>query len=97
MKTYRIGWVLCAESAIFGYGRRYLGGLEEHLPDVFVHRVKELSQHLVFSRVKLPYMLSPSLTRKDPADEHDLDHVDKLDFLAYLVFNTALESGQLHR
>ena len=29
---------------ILGYGRRYLGGLEQHLPDVFVHHIEELSR-----------------------------------------------------
>ena len=62
-----------------------------------MHRVEELSQCLVLGRVKLTHIECPSLTREDPAEEHDLDHVDKLDFLAYLVFNTVLESGQLHR
>ena len=52
--AYRIGMALCAESAILGKGRRYLGGLEQHLPDVFVRRVEELSQHLVFGRVWSP-------------------------------------------
>ena len=80
---------------IFGNRRRYLGGLEQHLPDVFVRCVEELSQRLVFGRVELPHIKCPSLTREDPAEEHDLDHVDKLDFLAYHVFNTVLESSQL--
>ena len=89
--------VLRAESAILGKGRRYLGGLEQHLLDVFVRRVEELSQCLVLGRVELPQIECPSLTREDPAEEHDLDHVDKLDFLAYHVFDAVPESGQLHR
>ena len=97
MKTYRIGWALCAESAILGYWRWYLGGLEQHLPDVFVRRAEELSQRLVFGRVELPQIADLSLTLKDPAKEHNLDHVDKLDFLAYHILNACLESGQLHR
>ena len=95
IKTYWIGGVLCAESVILGYGRRYLGGLEQHLPHIFVHRIEELSQRLVFGRVKLPHIEGPSLARKDPSEEHDLDHVDKLDFLAYHIFDTVLESDQL--
>ena len=77
---------LCAESAILGKGRRYLGGLEQHLPDIFVRRVEELSQRLVFGWVELPHIECPSLTRKDPAEEHDLDHIDKLDLFGYHVF-----------
>ena len=89
--------VFRVESVIFGYGWWDLVGLEEHLPDVFVHRVEELPQHLVFGRVELPQIVSPSLTRKNPAEEHDLDHIDKLDFLAYHILDAAMKSGQLHR
>ena len=45
---------LYAESAVLGKGRRYLGALEQHLLDVLVRRVEELSQHLVLGRVELP-------------------------------------------
>ena len=37
------------------------------------------------------------MTREDPAEEHDLDHVDKLDLIVYHIFDTVLESGQLRR
>ena len=87
---------LCAESAILGEGRRYLGALEQHPPDVLVHRVVELSQRLVLGRVELPQIECPSLTRENPAEEHDLDHVDKLDFLTHHVPDVGLESGQLY-
>ena len=40
--AYRIGMALRAEPAILGKGRRYLGGLEQHLPYVLVRRVEEL-------------------------------------------------------
>ena len=62
-----------------------------------MRRVEELSQRLMLSRVELPQIECPSLTREDPAEEHDLDHVDKLDFLAYHVPDAGLESGQLYR
>ena len=88
---------LCAESAVLGKRRRYLGALEQHLPNVFVHRVEKLSQRLVLGRVELPHIECPSVTWKDPTEEHDLDHIDKLDFPAYHIFNTVLEYGQLHR
>ena len=97
IKNYRIGGAPGAEFAIFGYGWWYLGGLEQHLPDVLVRRVEELSQRLVLCRVELPQIECPSLTREDPAEEHDLDHVDELDFLAHHVFDACLESGQLYR
>ena len=96
-KTYRIGWALCAESVIFGYVRWYLGGLEEHLPDVFVRHAEEFFQRLVFDQVELPQIANPSLTRKDPAEEHNLDYVDELDFLAYHIPDAGLKSGQLFR
>ena len=82
---------------ILGSGRRYFGGLEQHLPYVFVHRVEELSQRLVFGRIKLPHIECPSLTREDPAEEHDLDYVDKLELLACHIPDTFMESVQLHR
>ena len=88
---------LCAESAVLGKGRRYLGALEQHLPDGLVHRVEELSQRLVLGRVKLPQIECPSLTREDPAKEHDLDHVDELYFLAHHFPDAGLESGQLYQ
>ena len=88
---------LCAESVVLGKGRRYLGALEQHLPDVLVHRVEELLQRLMLGLVKLPQIEYPSLTREDPAEEHDLDHVDELDFLTRHVPDAGLESGQLYR
>ena len=83
--------------AILGRSWPRLVGLEEHLSNVFVRAADELQQGLVLGRIILPQMASPALARKDPAEEDDLDHVDKLDFLAYHSFNTVLESGQLHR
>ena len=88
---------LCTESTVLGKGRRYLGALEQHLPDVLVHRVEELSQRLVLGRVELPQNKCPSLSREDPAEEHNLDHVDELDFLVRHVLDAGLESGQLYR
>ena len=60
-----------------------------------MRRVEELSQRLVFGRVELPHIKCPSLAREDPAEEHDLHHVDKLDFLAYHILDAVLESSQL--
>ena len=88
---------ICAESAVLGEGRRYLGALEQHPPDVLVCRVIELSQRLVLGRVELPQIECPSLTWEDPAEEYDLDHVDDLDFLARHVLDAGVESGQLYR
>ncbi len=88
---------LCAESAVLGEGGRNLGALEQHPPDVLVRHVIELSQRLVLGRVELPRIKGPLLTREDLAEEHDLDYVDKLKFLACHVPDTFLESVQLHR
>ena len=55
-------------------------------------RVEELSQRLVFGRIELPHVECPSLTREDPTEENDLDHVDKLDLLAYHIFDTVVSS-----
>ena len=88
---------LCAESAVLGEGRRYLDALEQHPPYILVRRVVELSQHLVLGRVELPQIECLSFTRENPAEEHDLDHVDELDFLVRHVLDAGLESGQLYR
>ena len=60
-----------------------------------MHCVKEPGQSLVLGRVELPQVKSPSLTREDPAEEHDLDYVDELEVLADQLFDADLESGQL--
>ena len=70
---------LRAESAILGSGRVDLGALEKHLPSIFVHCVEEPGQSLVLSLVEFAQIKSPSLTREDPAEEHDLDYSDKFD------------------
>ena len=57
--------------------------------------IKEPGQSLVLGRVELPQVKSPTLTREDPAEEHDLDHIEKFDLLAYHIFDAVLESGQL--
>ena len=59
--------------------------------------VEEPGQSLVLGWVELPQVKSSSLTRENPAEEHDLDHVDELDFLAHHVLDAGLESGQLYR
>ena len=59
--------------------------------------VKELGQSLVLGRVELPQVEGPSLTREDPAEEHDLDYVDKLNLLVHQVSDAGLESGHLFR
>ena len=84
---------LCAESAVLGKGRRYLGALEQHPPDVLVRCVIELSQRLVLGRIELPQIECPSLAQKDLADEHNLNHVDKFNFIVHHVLDTGLESG----
>ena len=82
---------LRAESVILGGGCRSLGALEKHLPGIFIHCVEEPAQSSVLRRVELPQIEGPLLTRDDPAEEHDLDHVDKVDLLGHQV----LESGHL--
>ena len=84
---------LRAESAILGSGCRSLGALEKHLPGIFVHRVEELAQSSVPRRVELPQVESPLLTREDPADEHNLDYVDKFELLVHQGLDACLESG----
>ena len=95
--AYRAGLALRAESAILGSGRVNLGALEKHLPSIFVRCVKEPGQSLVLGRVEFPQIKSPSLTREDPAEEHDLDYVDEFNLLVHEVLDAGLESGHLFR
>ena len=82
---------------VLGYGRRYLEGLEQRLPRVFVLHAVEPLKRLVFGRDELPQIDCPPLARQNPANEHDLDHVDKLDVLVLHAFDTGDESDQLCR
>ena len=95
--AYLAGLTLRDESAIFGSGCGVLGALEQHLPGIFVRSVEEPAQGLVLCRIKLPQVECPFLAREDPADEHDLDYVDKLELLVHQGLKTGLESGQLLR
>ena len=95
--AYLAGLTLRAESTIFGSGCGGLGALEQHLPGIFVHSIEEPAQGLVLCRIKLPQVKSPSLTREDPADEHDLDCVDELDLPVYQIFDAGLKSGHFCR
>ena len=95
--AYLVSWTLRAESTIFSSGCGGLGTLKQHLPNIFVCSIEEPAQSLVLRRIKLPHIEAPSLSRENPADEHDLDHVDKIDFLAYHILDAGLESGQFDR
>ena len=85
------------KSTVLGYGRRYFGGLEQRPPRVFVLHAIELLKRLVFGRNELPQIKHPPLARNNPANEHDLDHVDKLDVLVLHILDTVFEFGQLRR
>ena len=93
--AYLASRTLRAESAIFGSGCGSLGALEQHLPGIFVCSVEEPAQGLVLCRIELPQVEIPLLAWENPADEHDLDHVDKLEVLVHQGLETGLESGQL--
>ena len=49
----------------------------------------------MLGRVKLPQAEIQLLAWEDPADEHDLDYVNKFELLAHQVLDACLESGQL--
>ena len=95
--AYLAGLTLRAESVIFGNRCGSLGALEQHLPGIFVRSVKEPAQGLVMCHIKLPQFEGPLLAREDPAYEHDLDYVDKLEILVHQLWDVSLESGQLFR
>ena len=85
------------EPTVLGYERRYFGGLEQHLPRVFVLHAIEPLERLVFGQDELPQIECPPLARQNPANEHDLDHVNKLDVLVLHALDAVDESGQLRR
>ena len=87
---------LRAESAILSSGCGSLGALEKHLPGIFVRRVEEPTQSSVLRRVELPQIEGPLLTREDPADEHNLDYIDKLELLVHQGLDAGLQSSHLY-
>ena len=93
--AYLASRTLRAVSAIFSSGCGGLGALEQHPPGLFVRSVEEAAQGLMLCRIKLPQIEVPLLAGENPADEHDLDHVDKLELLVHQGLETGLESGQL--
>ena len=93
--AYLAGLTLRAESVIFGSGCGSLGALEQHLLGIFVRSVEKLAEGLVLCRIKLPQVEGPLLAWEDPADDHDLDYVDKLEILVHQLFDAGLKSGQL--
>ena len=95
--AYLASRTLHAESAIFGSGCGSFGALEQHPPGSFVRSVEEPAQGPVLCRIKLPQIEVPLLAGENPADEHDLDHIDKLELLVHQGLETGLESGQLFR
>ena len=96
-KAYLAGRALGAESAVFRRGSGGFSALEQHPPGNLVRRVEEPAQGPVLCRIKLPQIEGPLLAGENPADEHDLDHVDKLELLVHQGLETGLESGQLLR
>ena len=85
------------EPTVLGCGRRYFRGLEQRRPRVFVLHAVEPLERLVFGRDELPQIECPPLAWQNPANEHDLDHVDKLDVLVLHALDAVLESSQLCR
>ena len=77
--AYLASRTLRAESAIFGSGCGSLGALKQHPPGLFIRSVEEPAQSLVLRQIKLPHIEVPLLAWENPADEYDLDYVDKLE------------------
>ena len=60
-------------------------------------RIEEPAQSLVLQRVELSQIECPFLAWENPADEHDLDHVDEPELIAHQLLDAASESRQLLR
>ena len=82
---------------IFGLLWPHLVGLEEDLPNTFERNAEEVLQGLVLGRIELPQIAGPALAWKDPAKEHHLDHIDKLDVLVDHALDAHLQRRQLVR
>ena len=59
--------------------------------------VEEPGQSLMLGWVELPQAESPSLTRENPAEEHDLDYIDEFNLPVDQVFDAGLKSGHFRR
>ena len=86
--AYRTGLALRAESAILSNRRGDLDPFEQHPLGIFMSRDEEPVQSSMLRRVELPQVELPLLAQEDPADEHNLDYVDKLELLIHHVLNT---------
>ena len=82
---------------VFGLLRPCLVGLEEDLPDTFVRDAEEVLQGLVLDRIEFLQIAGPTLAWKDPAKEHHMDHIDKLDVLVDHALDAHLQRCQLVR
>ena len=89
--------MLRAESAIFRRGCGSFGALQQHHLGAFVCRIEEPSQRLVMFRIELPQIECPFLAWENPADEHDLDHIDEPELIVHQLMDTGSESRQLLR
>ena len=78
-------------------GIQFVGVRPGQAPDAARALRHDAQGRLVLGRVELPQVEVPLLAQEDPADEHDLDYVNKLELLACHVQDTFLESVQLHR
>ena len=75
---------------------RDVGGQVSGLPKLRTS-CREPTQGLVLCRIELPQIEGPLLAGENPANEHDLDHVDKLKLLVHQYLETGLESGQFFK
>ena len=95
-KTHRMGGgPRGMKYVVLGCRGRYFGGLVQHLPCAFVRHVVELLERPMFGRDELPQIDCPPLAGQDSANEHDLDHIEKLDLLDPHTSDAGVESGQL--
>ena len=85
------------ESAIFRRECGGFGALKQHPPGAFVRRVEEPAQRLLLFRIELPQIECPFLAWENPADEHDLDHINQPELLVHQLLDTGLEFRQLLR
>ena len=73
--------MVVVEADVLGGVRPLFSFLKKQLPHSFVHSAEEVLEGPRPFWIKLPHTKRPSLARQGPADQHYLNHVDKIDVL----------------
>ena len=82
--------MVAVEADIFGGVRPLFSFPEKQFPHSFMRSAKEVLKSPRPFWIELPHAERPSLARQGPADQHYLNHVDKIDVLFKQALDAAL-------